>query len=129
MNTVELINLASTARSRAYAPYSRFAVGAALLSTDGRAFSGCNVENVSFGLTLCAERVAIGSAITAGATGFESLVLVSDSDIPVMPCGACRQVMAEFSPALRVVSSTLGGKMSEVSLAELLPKPRQGILG
>jgi len=128
MITEELVRLASAARIRAYAPYSGFAVGAALLSSSGEAFVGCNVENVSFGLTICAERVAIGTALAAGARSFEAIALVSDSDEPVMPCGACRQVMAEFSPELRVISATVRGDSVDCDLGTLLPKPRQGIL-
>ena len=128
MNDMELIDEARRARARAYAPYSSFSVGAALLATDGRTFAGCNVENVSFGLTMCAERVAIGTAIQAGSTTFEALAVVSDSQEPVVPCGACRQVLAEFSPAIRVISATLNGIVSESSLAALLPSPRRGIL-
>lgn len=123
-----LLQVALTARARAYAPYSRFAVGAALLSSDGRTFTGCNVENVSFGLTMCAERVAVGSALAGGANSFEMVAIVSDSDQPVMPCGACRQVLAEFSPTLTVVSSTLKGHTVESALNTLLPMPQQGIL-
>lgn len=119
---------ALAARAHAYAPYSHFAVGAALLSSDGRVFAGCNVENVSFGLTMCAERVAVGTALAAGATSFEMIAIVSDSKEPAMPCGACRQVMAEFSPSLSILSSTIAGRTAEATLDALLPKPRQGIL-
>ena len=129
MNKLDLITAARTARESAYAPYSSFAVGAALLDADGRTFVGCNVENVSFGLTMCAERVAVGSAVAAGATNFDAIAVVSDSAEPVVPCGACRQVLAEFSPSLRVISATINGSVTEFSLASLLPSPRQGILG
>jgi cytidine deaminase len=78
---------------------------------------------------MCAERVAIGSAMAAGATKFEAIAVVSDSAEPVVPCGACRQVLAEFSPSLRVISATTNGSVTEFSLASLLPSPRQGILG
>lgn len=128
MTRDELILKALAARTHAYAPYSKFAVGAALRTTTGEAFAGCNVENISFGLTMCAERVAIGTALACGARSFDMIALASDSEEPVMPCGACRQVMAEFSPALRVVSSTTGGKIIECDLGTLLPNPRQGIL-
>jgi cytidine deaminase len=129
MDERDLITAARTARQCAYAPYSSFAVGAALLDADGRTFVGCNVENVSFGLTMCAERVAVGSAVAAGATNFDAIAVVSDSAEPVVPCGACRQVLAEFSPSLRVISATINGSVTEFSLASLLPSPRQGILG
>jgi cytidine deaminase len=123
-----LLQDAEAARVRAYAPYSNFKVGAALRATSGEIFTGCNVENVSFGLTICAERVAVGNAIGAGVTNFDQLALVSDSAEPVVPCGACRQVLAEFSPGLRIVSGTVSGATAEFDLATLLPKPRQGIL-
>ena len=124
----QLLQAARDARLRAYAPYSNFKVGAALQTASGDVFTGGNVENISFGLTMCAERVAIGSAVQAGAVEFTGLALISNSAEPVVPCGACRQVLAEFSPDLPIVSSTLGGATAEFSLATLLPKPRQGIL-
>ena len=124
-----LREIAIQARSRAYAPYSKFLVGAALLSVSGRVFAGCNVENISFGLTMCAERVCVGNAVQEGEREFQSITIVSDSEEPVMPCGACRQVLAEFSPNLTVVSWTLRGKKKEIGLATLLPLSRQGILG
>src|SRR4051812_43565965 len=98
MNLEKLIEMAWSVRDRAHTPYSGFAVGAVLLGRDGETFVGCNVENVSFGLTMCAERVAIGSGVSAGVTAFDLLVIVSESNEPVMPCGACRQVLAEFNP-------------------------------
>ena len=125
----ELYRAAAAARECAYAPYSSFKVGAALRDSAGRTFSGCNVENVSYGLTICAERVAFSSAIAAGSRVFEAIAIVSDSSEPVVPCGACRQFMAEFAPSLRVISSNLAGRTMEFSLATLLPAPRQGILG
>lgn len=124
----QLLTEAADARNRAYAPYSGFAVGAALLTSNGQVFKGCNVENISFGLTMCAERVAIGAAVQASAMQFEQLALVSDSADPVVPCGACRQVLAEFSPELRIVSRAVNGAQTEFRLETLLPSPRQGIL-
>jgi len=97
-----LLELARAAQQEAYAPYSRFRVGAALEADDGRRFSGCNVENASYGLTMCAERTALGAAVAAGARTFRKLVVVSDSDPPASPCGACRQALAEFGGALEV---------------------------
>ena len=123
-----LMQTAADARLKAYAPYSNFKVGAALRTAKGEVFSGCNVENVSYGLTMCAERVAVGTAVEAGATEFEQLAIVSDSAEPVVPCGACRQVLAEFCPDLAIISRTVSGLTAEFALSTLLPNPRQGIL-
>ena len=128
MNQNELLSLATAARARAYTPYSKFPVGAALLASNDQVFVGSNVENISFGLTMCAERVAVGAAVADGAKEFTLLAIVSDSSEPVVPCGACRQVLAEFSPALRIVSATLSGATAEFELGDLLPVPQQGIL-
>lgn len=129
MTQRELLEVAREVRSRAYAPYSHFAVGAALLASDGRVFAGANIENISYGLTICAERVATGAAVSDGAHDFELLALVSNSAQPVVPCGACRQVLAEFAPELRIVSSTTSGATAEFRLEQLLPAAKQGILG
>ena len=128
MNTETLVQIAGDARLKAYAPYSNFKVGAALRAATGEVFTGCNVENVSYGLTICAERVAVGSAVQAGATEFDLLAIVTASAEPVVPCGACRQVLAEFCPDLRIISRTLSGLTAEFELSTLFPKPRQGIL-
>ena len=119
---------ASRVRDMAYAPYSNFLVGAALLSVDGAVHCGGNVENISFGLTMCAERVAVGNAVQSGVRNFTKLALFSDSGEPVVPCGACRQVLAEFNPNLRIVSKTLTGMTAQFELSDLLPIPSQGIL-
>ena len=124
----ELIPQARAVRESAYAPYSRFAVGAALRAVDGRIFAGCNVENLSFGLTICAERAALFGAVAAGCREFTALAVVADSRDPVTPCGACRQVLAEFSPALPICSVNLDGEVFVESLAFLLPRPSAGIL-
>ncbi|MDQ6622524.1 MAG: cytidine deaminase [Verrucomicrobiota bacterium] len=124
----KLEKLATISMDAAYAPYSKFRVGAALLTADGAMFGGCNVENRSLGLTMCAERVAIGAAICAGMNQFVKIALICDSVEPIVPCGACRQVLAEFNPELSVVSKTLSGQCATFSLAELLPRPAQGIL-
>ena len=129
MDFTSLIEAARRAREQAYAPYSHFTVGAALRTKSGRVFMGCNVENLSFGLTICAERVAVGAAIAAGEREFEALAVVADSREPVTPCGACRQVLAEFSLKLPVCSANLEGAMYESSIAELLPRAKEGILG
>ena len=115
-----LLALAHDALARAYAPYSNFPVGAALEAEDGRVFTGCNIENASFGLTMCAERVALYQAVAAGVTRFRSIAIVASRARPCSPCGACRQVLAEFGPAIEVVLETAEGPESR-SLAELLP--------
>ncbi|WP_411826758.1 cytidine deaminase [Luteolibacter sp. AS25] len=122
----KLLEAAWQARENAYAPYSNFKVGAALLTTDGLIFGGCNVENISYGLTNCAERVAIGAAVAAGAGPFAEVAVVADTTEPISPCGACRQVLAEFG----VKSIILANRVSIIrfSLDELLPRASTGIL-
>jgi cytidine deaminase len=115
-------------REQAYAPYSKFPVGAALVAQNGAIFAGCNVENLSFGLTICAERVAIGSAVAAGVRSFAALVVVADTTQPVSPCGACRQVLAEFNPKLEIWLCTLAGERERFTLDQLLPRASTGIL-
>ena len=128
MSEDELLAIAAEARLHAYAPYSKFQVGAALAAADGQIFSAGNVENISFGLTMCAERGAVGAAGSQGVIRFDLLAIVSDSGQPVVPCGACRQVLAEFAPNLPIIVSTVSGQRRRFSLAELLPLPSQGIL-
>ena len=128
MDYSSLIQAAKQARENAHAPYSGFFVGAALLCADGSIFTGCNVENLSFGLTMCAERVAVGAAVAAGKKDFRCIAIVADSDEVISPCGACRQVLAEFHPTLRVISANLFGKSEEFSLEVLLPRASTGIL-
>jgi cytidine deaminase len=118
--TDKLIDAARAAQRRAYAPYSNFHVGAALESEDGTIYTGCNVENASYGLTICAERAAICAAVTAGARKFRRAVVVSDVDPPAAPCGACRQVLAEFGRELRIDGVGPAGTVSW-TIAQLLP--------
>lgn len=128
MDFDRLIHAALAVRLRAYAPYSHFSVGAALLTENGDVFLGCNVENLSFGLTLCAERSAVVAAVAAGQTRFLALAIVADTATPISPCGACRQVLAEFAPDLPIVLATVSGKREEHSLTALLPRAKAGIL-
>lgn len=121
-----LLQSAWSVRDRAYAPYSNFHVGAALLGADGVIYQGCNVENLSYGLTICAERSAVVQAVAAGCRSFTALVVVADTREPVSPCGACRQVLAEFGdfPVLMANRET----SEETTLATLLPRAKTGIL-
>lgn len=122
----ELVEHALAARRQAYAPYSQFAVGAALRTRSGKVITGCNVENVSYGLSVCAERVAVWKAIAQGEREFEALAVVTSNG--GSPCGACRQVMVEFAPQMPVVIADLVGGRQLTSVAELLPAaflPRQ----
>ena len=128
MNSDDLLTRAIQARTLAYAPYSRFAVGAALETRSGKVFTGCNVENLSFGLTCCAERNAVFAAVAAGEREFSRIVIVADSQEPVAPCGACRQVLAEFAEDLEVRSVNLQGVEYSANLRELLPRAKTGIL-
>ena len=118
----ELLSRARQVADAAYAPYSRFHVGAALLAEDGRIFTGCNVENASFGLTVCAERNAVFAAVAAGARRFAALVVVTSSPQPVTPCGACRQVLHEFAPSFAVRCYGQAGDEIVTSCEELLPR-------
>jgi cytidine deaminase len=122
MEERELIKEAIKAREFAYTPYSNFKVGAALLSKDGQLFHGCNIENAAYSVTNCGERTALFKAYSEGVTKFETLVVVADTDRPVSPCGACRQVIAELcDPEMEVVLTNLKGDISRITVADLLP--------
>lgn len=122
MDDQKLIEIAKQARDKAYVPYSNFAVGAALLTANGNVITGCNIENASFGLTNCAERTAIFKLLSEGKQEIEAIAVVADAPRPVPPCGACRQVMAEFcSPHTKVILTNLQGDIKETTVAELLP--------
>ena len=119
-----LLYEAGRVRENAYAPYSLFAVGAAVLTAAGRIFTGCNVENASFGLTVCAERIAIFKAITNGEERIAAVAIVAGGDLPAKPCGACLQVMSEFGgPDTIIVCATPEGRREDYRLSDLLPKP------
>lgn len=124
MNAIDWQRLAEAARAacaHAYCPYSRFPVGAAVMTVDGSIASGCNVENASFGLTVCAERNALARAVADGATSIVALVLYTPTPQPVTPCGACRQVIAEFGRDASIRAICTGPASVEYTLAELLP--------
>lgn len=123
MENKALINYTLKAMQKAYAPYSRYKVGAVLLTGDGKLFSGCNIENASYGLTLCAERVAIFKAISERQRNFLKLVVVADDNKIPMPCGACLQVIAEFAPKITLVLVNKRGEFREYKLSDLLPHP------
>lgn len=115
----ELIKYAIEARKNAYAPYSHFNVGAALLTKNGKIYTGCNIENSSYGASVCAERVAMFKAVSEGEREFTALALVTDTKEPVMPCGICRQVLAEFAPQLKIYSATISGIVKETTLDKI----------
>ncbi len=116
-----LLDAAREARERAHAPYSGFAVGAAVLTPDGEVHAGCNVENASYGLSVCAERHAIAAAVGAGHRRIDALLVITDARPPVAPCGACRQVLAEFADDIPVLLADLSGVRSRTSTSRLLP--------
>jgi cytidine deaminase len=116
-----LIEAARKARERAYVPYSRFPVGAAILTADGELYTGCNIENSSFGLTNCAERTAIFKAVSEGHQRVATIAVIADTEGPVSPCGSCRQVMSEFGPDARVILTNLQGDITVTTVRELLP--------
>ena len=118
-----LIAAATMVRENAHAKFSNFKVGAALHTPSGKTFSGCNVENATYGLTICAERVAIFKAISEGERGFDAIAVVTDTDSLTPPCGACRQLIWEFCGDVPVVLANLKGKMEVIAMRDLFPKP------
>ena len=124
MNDNELlIAAAKQSRENAHAAYSNFRVGAALRATSGRIFGGCNVENATYGLTVCAERIAIFKAISEGERGFDAIAVVADTESLTAPCGACRQLIWEFCGDVPVILANLKGKTETIPMRDLLPKP------
>lgn len=122
MKDHELIELARQAREKAYVPYSGFPVGAALVAEDGTVFTGCNIENASYGLALCAERTAIFKMASEGHHAISAIAVIAETDGPVSPCGACRQVMAEFAGnGVRVILTNLKGDLQVTTVGDLLP--------
>lgn len=117
-----MIGRAVDARSKAYAPYSNFKVGAALVAENGEIFTGCNVESASYGLTVCAERVAIWKAVSEGVTKFTEIAVVADTEELTPPCGVCRQIIWEFCGDIPVVLANLKGQSETVQMRELLPR-------
>ncbi len=116
-----LVEAATAARQRAYAPYSRFLVGAALETVDGTIIVGCNVENASYGATVCAERVAVFGAVAAGYRTFRRIAVIGDTPTPIAPCGMCRQVLGEFGPDIDAVMANLAGAARVLTVGQLLP--------
>lgn len=123
MTDRELIVIAQSAAENAYAPYSKFRVGAAVECADGSVFTGCNVENAALGSSICAERVAVTKAVSEGKRSFRSIAVYSDSADYCVPCGACRQVLCEFSPNIEVLCVRADGRYKSFSLKTLLPVP------
>ena len=120
---MNLLEMALEARTKAHAPYSHLQVGAALESTDGRVFTGCNVENATYGLSVCAERVAVFKAISEGARKFRRIAVAADTDVLTPPCGACRQILWEFCGDIELTLVNLHGKTETLHLRDLFPRP------
>jgi len=119
----KLVEAALQAREHAHAPFSKFKVGAALEADDGRIFTGCNVENATYGLTICAERVAVFKAISEGAKKFTRIAVAADTDVLTPPCGACRQILWEFCGNAELTMANLAGKTETFHLQDLFPRP------
>ncbi len=126
MNYTILATWAREAKRNSYSPYSRFRVGAAVLTTDGRVFTGCNIENSSYGLTTCAERTALFKAVSEGERSFVAIAIASDEDTFTPPCGACRQVIFELAGNVDVVLTKKNGSYRVKKMLELLPQPFDG---
>ena len=122
-SVTRLIQAAAAAREHAHAPFSGFRVGAAVETPDGRVFTGCNIENATYGLTLCAERVAVFKAMSEGEQTFVRVAVVADTDPLTPPCGACRQILSEFCGNADVILANLGGRIETHSVRDLLPSP------
>jgi cytidine deaminase len=123
MNLADLLSAAKEARQRAYAPYSGFKVGCSINDENGKMFTGCNVENASYGLSLCAERVAVFKAVSEGAGKLMQIAVVADTDVLTPPCGACRQILWEFASNAELILENLKGKREVMTVRELLPRP------
>ncbi|MEH7414093.1 cytidine deaminase [Neobacillus drentensis] len=122
MNIEQLMEEAKKARDKAYVPYSKFGVGAALLTKDGKVYHGCNIENAAYSMCNCAERTALFKAYSEGDRDFQMMAIVADTNRPCSPCGACRQVISELCPSdMRVILTNLKGDVKELTVAELLP--------
>jgi len=126
MDYRSLVSRAKTAKRFSHSPYSKFRVGAALLAEDGTIFTGCNIENSSYGLTVCAERTAIFKAVSEGTRHFTAIAIATDEDAFTPPCGACRQVMMDLAGDIDVILTRKNGNMKKLKLAELLPHPFGG---
>jgi cytidine deaminase len=123
LSVSELIAAARRARERAHAPFSNFKVGAALEAADGTVITGCNIENATYGLTMCAERVAMFKAVSEGHRQFTRVAIVADTSAPTPPCGACRQILWEFGGDLEIILGNLEQETGRVTLSDLLPHP------
>ena len=124
-----LISMAAETMANSYSPYTRFKVGVAIECADGSVFKGCNVENAAFGATICAEAAAVAAAVSAGHSDFKRIAIISDANSYCFPCGACRQLLYEFSPDLEVLSVRADGRYVSYSLPSLLPMPFEIDLG
>lgn len=122
MNVEQLIEEAKKAREKAYVPYSKFGVGAALLTTDGKVYHGCNIENAAYSMCNCAERTALFKAYSEGDRKIQMMAVVADTDRPCSPCGACRQVISELCPRdMKVFLTNMKGDIQEITVEDLLP--------